>query len=95
MKKLMFTLAALAVAFTSAQAQKQMGDEHNIEVSFNPFSGSPIDASVIKYRKFLDDDAALRVSLGLNNTANSYLVVPENSFQQQVQKGQSHTLTCS
>ena len=82
MKKLMFTLAAVAVALTSAQAQKQMGDEHNIEVSFNPFSGSPIDASVIKYRKFLDDDAALRVSLGLNNTSNSYLVVPENSLQQ-------------
>ena len=82
MKKLMFTLAAVAVALTSAQAQKQMGDEHNIEVSFNPFSGSPIDASVIKYRKFMDDDAALRVSLGLNNTANSYLVVPENSLQQ-------------
>ena len=81
MKKLMFTLAAVAVALTSAQAQKQMGDEHNIEVSFNPFSGSPIDASVIKYRKFLDDDAALRVSLGLNNTTNSYLVVPQNSIQ--------------
>ena len=82
MKKLMFTLAAVAVALTSAQAQKQMGDEHNIEVSFNPFSGSPIDASVIKYRMFMDDDAALRVSLGLNNTSNSYLVVPENSLQQ-------------
>jgi len=81
MKKLMFTLAAVAVALTSAQAQKQMGDEHNIEVSFNPFSGSPIDASVIKYRKFLDDDAALRVSLGLNNTTNSYLVAPQNSIQ--------------
>ena len=80
MKKLMFTLAALAVAFTSAQAQKQMGDEHNIEVSFNPFSGSPIDASVIKYRKFLDDDAALRVTLGISNEKNSYLMAPENTL---------------
>ena len=87
MKKLMFTLAAVAVAFTSAQAQKQMGEEHNIEVSFNPFSGSPIDASVIKYRKFLDDDAALRVSLGLNNTTNSYLVAPENTLQQSGAEG--------
>ena len=80
MKKLMFTLAAVAVAFTSAQAQKQMGEEHNIEVSFNPFSGSPIDASVIKYRKFLDDDAALRVTLGISNNSNKFLVVPENSL---------------
>ena len=66
MKKLMFTLAAFAVAFTSAQAQKQLGEEHNIEVSFNPLSGglfggnSIIDATSLKYRKFLDDDAALR-----------------------------------
>ena len=82
MKKLMFTLAAVAVALTSAQAQKQMGDEHNIEVSFNPlnFAGNPIDASVIKYRKFLDDDAALRVTLGISNNSNKYLVVPENSL---------------
>ena len=81
MKKLMFTLAAFAVAFTSANAQKQLGGEHNIEVSFNPFGANPINASVIKYRNFLDDDAALRVTLGLNNTGNRYLVVPENSLQ--------------
>ena len=48
MKKLMFTFAMFAVAFTSAQAQKQLGGEHNVEVSFNPFSGNPINASVIK-----------------------------------------------
>ena len=82
MKKLMFTLAAFAVAFTSANAQKQLGGEHNVEVSFNPFGANPINASVIKYRNFLDDDAALRVTLGLNNTSNSYLVVPENSLQE-------------
>ena len=81
MKKLMFTFAMFAVAFTSAQAQKQLGGEHNVEVSFNPFSGNPINASVIKYRKFMDDDRALRVTLGLNQTSNSYLVVPENSLQ--------------
>ena len=65
-----------AVAFTSANAQKQLGGEHNVEVSFNPFGANPINASVIKYRMFLDDDAALRVTLGLNSTSNSYLVVP-------------------
>ena len=86
----MFTLAAFAVAFTSANAQKQLGGEHNIEVSFNPFGANPINASVIKYRNFLDDDAALRVTLGLNNTSNSYLVVPENSLQE---AGATGTLT--
>ena len=90
MKKLMFTLAAIAVAFTSANAQKQLGGEHNVEVSFNPFGASPINASVIKYRNFLDDDAALRVTLGLNNTSNSFLVVPENSLQE---AGATGTLT--
>ena len=86
----MFTLAAIAVAFTSANAQKQLGGEHNVEVSFNPFGASPINASVIKYRNFLDDDAALRVTLGLNNTSNSFLVVPENSLQE---AGATGTLT--
>lgn len=90
MKKLMFTLATIAVAFTSANAQKQLGGEHNVEVSFNPFGASPINASVIKYRNFLDDDAALRVTLGLNNTSNSFLVVPENSLQE---AGATGTLT--
>ena len=90
MKKLMFTLAMFAVAFTSANAQKQLGGEHNLEVSFNPFGGNPIDASVIKYRKFLDDDAALRVTIGMDNTSNMYLVAPENSLQE---FGASGTLT--
>ena len=90
MKKLMFTLAMFAVALTSANAQKQLGGEHNLEVSFNPFGGNPIDASVIKYRMFLDDDAALRVTIGMDNTSNSYLVAPENSLQE---FGASGTLT--
>jgi hypothetical protein len=81
MKKLMFTLAIVSVAFTSVQAQKQLGGEHNVEVSFNPFADNPIDASVIKYRKFLDDDAAIRVSLSLNNSNNSYLVVPAETMR--------------
>ena len=82
MKKLMFTLAIVSVAFTSAQAQKQLGGEHNVEVSFNPFADNPINASVIKYRNFLDDDAALRVSLSLNSSSQSFLVVPESSMRQ-------------
>ena len=71
MKKLMFTLALVSAAFTSAQAQKQLGGEHNIEVAFAPFGGNPINSSTLKYRNFMDDDRALRVTLGLNNTNNN------------------------
>jgi hypothetical protein len=81
MKKLMFTLAIVSVAFTSVQAQKQLGGEHNVEASFNPFADNPIDASVIKYRKFLDDDAAVRVVLGLNNSNESWLVLPAEQMR--------------
>ena len=79
MKKLMFALALVSLVFTSAQAQKQLGEEHNIEVNLNPFAnfssiedsngsstmfgGNFIDGSTLKYRYFLDDDKALRVRL--------------------------------
>ena len=66
MKKLMFTLALSALVTVGVQAQKQMGDEHNIEVSFTPFGGSPIDGSTIKYRNFLEDNRAFRLSIGLS-----------------------------
>ena len=68
MKKLMFTLALSALVTMGTQAQKQMGDEHNIEVSFTPFSGSPIDGSTIKYRNFLEDNRAIRLSLAISNS---------------------------
>jgi hypothetical protein len=67
MKKLMFTLAICSLVFTSAQAQKQLGKEHNVEVNLNPFGtvltdgtfAGPIDGTTFKYRYFIDDDAAL------------------------------------
>ena len=62
MKKLMFTLALSALVTMGVQAQKQMGDEHNIEVAFTPFGGSPIDGSTLKYRNFLEDNRAFRLS---------------------------------
>jgi len=68
MKKLMFTLALSALVTVGVQAQKQMGDEHNIEVSFTPFGGSPIDGSTIKYRNFLEDNRAFRLSLTMSNS---------------------------
>ena len=90
MKKLMFTFAMVAMAFTTVQAQKQLGGEHNFEVAFNPFGGNPINASTLKYRNFLDDDAAIRVTLGLNNSSNKYLAVPENSLGQVGAANETH-----
>ena len=72
MKKLMFALALVSLVFTGAQAQKQLGGEHNIEVNLTPFGESPIDGSSLKYRNFLDDDKALRVTLMLNNSSDVY-----------------------
>jgi len=72
MKKLMFTLAIFSLVFTSAQAQKQLGGEHNVEVNLTPFGNSPIDGTTIKYRNFLDDDKAFRVSLTVGSTSSTY-----------------------
>jgi hypothetical protein len=72
MKKLMFTLAICSLVFTSAQAQKQLGGEHNVEVNLNPFGNSPIDGTTIKYRNFLDDDKAFRVSLTVGSTSGTH-----------------------
>ena len=68
----MFALALVSLVFTSAQAQKQLGGEHNIEVNLTPFGESPIDGSSLKYRNFLDDDKALRVTFMLNNSSDVY-----------------------
>ena len=72
MKKLMFTLAICSLVFTSANAQKQLGGEHNIEVNLTPFGNSPIDGTTIKYRNFLNDDAAFRVALTVGSSSDSY-----------------------
>ncbi|MBC8150787.1 MAG: hypothetical protein H8E97_05830 [Bacteroidetes bacterium] len=72
MKRLMFTLAICSLVFTSAQAQKQLGGEHNVEVNLAPFGNSPIDGTTIKYRNFLDDNAAFRVSLTVGSSSDTY-----------------------
>jgi hypothetical protein len=77
MKKLMFTLAICSLVFTSAQAQKQLGGEHNVEVNLTPFGNSPIDGTTIKYRNFLDDDKAFRVSLTVGSTSGTYAYYQE------------------
>jgi hypothetical protein len=56
MKKLVFALALVSLVSFGAQAQKQMGDEHNIELGFTPFGSGVIDGTVLKYRNFLEDN---------------------------------------
>ena len=80
MKKLMFTLALSALVTMGVQAQKQMGGEHNVEVSFTPFSGSPIDGSTIKYRNFMDDDKAFRLSLTMSNSSDVHAYMQDGEF---------------
>ena len=66
----MFTLALIALVSAGTQAQKQMGDEHNIEVSFTPFGDNVIDGSTLKYRNFLEDNRALRLSLSIASSSD-------------------------
>jgi hypothetical protein len=80
MKKLMFALALVSLVFTSAQAQKQLGGEHNVEVNLTPFGDSPIDGTTLKYRNFLDDDKALRISLILNTASDTYTYLNEGEI---------------
>lgn len=77
MKKLMFTLAIFSLVFTSAQAQKQLGGEHNVEVNLTPFGNSPVDGTTIKYRNFLEDNRAFRVSLTVGSTSGTYAYYQE------------------
>jgi hypothetical protein len=80
MKKLMFTIAICSLVFSSAQAQKQLGGEHNIEVNLAPFGNNPIDGTTLKYRLFLDDDAAFRVSLTVGSSSSSYAYYQEGEM---------------
>ena len=77
MKKLMFTLAICSLVITSAQAQKQLGGEHNVEVNLTPFGNSPVDGTTIKYRYFLEDNRAFRVSLTVGSTSGTYAYYQE------------------
>jgi hypothetical protein len=80
MKKVTFLFALTACVTLGAQAQKQMGGEHNIEVAFTPFSGAPIDGTVIKYRNFMDETTAFRLSFLLNNTMDTDVLAQEGDL---------------
>jgi hypothetical protein len=73
MKHILTALALVAFVANAAQAQKQLGSEHNIEFAFTPLAtdDGPVDASTLKYRKFLDEDLAFRLSLTFSNNATT------------------------
>jgi hypothetical protein len=54
-----------------------MGDEHNIELGFTPLGDGVIDGTVLKYRNFLEDNRAFRVSLMLDNSTDVYVTAQE------------------
>ncbi len=105
----MFALALVSLVFTSAQAQKQLGKEHNIEVNLNPFAnfssdssstmfgGNFIDGTTLKYRYFLDDDKALRVRLtvGVDNTTYAYKQFDETTTVLDIENVDSPQLNLS
>jgi hypothetical protein len=80
MKKLVFALALVSLVSFGAQAQKQMGDEHNIELGFTPLGDGVIDGTVLKYRNFLEDNRAFRVSLMLDNSTDVYVTTQEGDL---------------
>ena len=80
MKKLMFTLAICSLVFSGANAQKQFGEEHNVEVNLTPFGNSPIDGTTIKYRYFLDENSAFRVGLTVGSSSSSYAYYQEGEM---------------
>ena len=77
------------MAFTSANAQSSWAESTTLKCPSTLWC-QPHQRLCHQVQKLPDDDAALRVTLGLNNTSNSYLVVPENSLQE---AGATGTLT--
>ena len=64
----------------TANAQKQFGGEHNIELQFTPLGDSPVDGTTIKYRNFTDEESAFRLSLTLNSTNSKSIGFREFDF---------------
>jgi hypothetical protein len=84
MKKIMFTLALVSLVFTSAQAQKQLGGEHNIEVNLTPLGESPINGTTLKYRNFIDDDKAFRLTFTLNSSSDKAVLWQDGEASTQI-----------
>jgi opacity protein-like surface antigen len=70
MKKILLVALGASLFMVPAQAQKQAGNEKNLEVHFAPLGGSPISIDGIRFRKFnAAGNAAWRVNLyiGMNS----------------------------
>lgn len=73
MKKaiVLFMAVFFCLAGTEVFAQKQMGDEMNLELQFAPLGGTPMGISGLRFRKFLSETSAFRVNLFLGGTTES------------------------
>lgn len=71
MKKKIFFIALALTATTSMFAQKQTGDEKNLEVQFAPLGGSPVSISGIRFRMFNSENTAIRVGLNLGGSSTT------------------------
>lgn len=65
MKKaiILFAAGLFCFAGTEVAAQKQNGDEMNLELQFAPLGGNPIGLNGLRFRKFTSETGALRVTL--------------------------------
>lgn len=73
MKKaiILFAAALFCFAGTDVSAQKQNGDEMNLEVQFAPLGGNPIGLNGLRFRKFLSETTAVRVNFFLGGTTTT------------------------
>jgi opacity protein-like surface antigen len=70
MKKFLLVALGASLFMVPAQAQKQAGNEKNLEVQFAPLGGNPISIDGIRFRKFnAAGNSAWRVNLfiGMNS----------------------------
>jgi hypothetical protein len=70
MKKafILFAAGLFCFAGTDVFAQKQNGDEMNLELQFAPLGGNPIGINGLRLRKFTSETSAFRVNLFLGGT---------------------------
>lgn len=73
MKKalVLFAAAWFCFAGTDVSAQKQNGDEMNLELQFAPLGGNPIGLNGLRLRKFTSETSAIRVNLFIGGTTTT------------------------
>ncbi len=73
MKKalVLFAAAWFCFAGTDVSAQKQNGDEMNLELQFAPLGGNPIGINGLRFRKFTSETSAIRVNLFIGGSTTT------------------------